>query len=259
MNSLLWPSPFKPIDRQIYPINTNLHIFVCRLANMGENPENCSESRKLYIWVIITVVQMFRLFPNHHRSITTIQYSIVRKWPTLSLAAVYLIRSTHSLFMKPISLTQLSLFRMLSISYSQPCFFLMNPTESLVLKSIFPETYLLQSTDFLPHETHWISCAETSLSLMKPISYSQSSFFLMKTTESLMLKPLSLSWTYLLQSIVFFSHETHWTFYAENSLSWNLSPTVKRLSFSLNPPNLFWWNLYLKKPISYSQPSFFFM
>ncbi len=55
---------------------------------------------------------------------------------------------------------------------------------------------------------------------------------------------------YLIQSTVFLSHESHWISYAEIYLSWNLSPTVNRLSFSWNPLNLLCWNLSLSWNLS---------
>jgi hypothetical protein len=79
----------------------------------------------------------------------SLQYSIVWKWPTLSLAAVYLIRSTHSLFMKPISFTEL--FLMKPISHTQSsciscCLSLtvhiLNPTLSVPQTVYLPLSFL---------------------------------------------------------------------------------------------------------------------
>jgi hypothetical protein len=177
-------------------------------------------------------------FPNHHRSITAIQYSLKM---TNALSCCCLPHTFN-----PLSFYEAYLLSsVISIPHAvyllQSNVFLSHETRwiSYTETSLSHETYLIQSTVFLSHK-NTESLMLKPLSLMKPISYSQSSFFLMKPTEPLMLKPLSLSWNLSPTVNRLFSHETHWTFYAENTLSWNLSPTVKRLSFSLNPPNLFW-------------------
>jgi hypothetical protein len=150
--------------------------------------------------------------------------------------AVYLLQSnvflSHETLWISYTETTLSLSWNLSPTVNRPSFS-WNPLNLLYWNhSLSHETYLIQSTVFLSHKTHWIFHDETSLSLMKPISYSQSSFFLMKPSESLLVKPLSQE-SYLLQSTVFLFHVTHRISFAETSISRNLSPAVNPL-FSYN-------------------------